>query len=690
MRLSASALSLLLLALLGAAERPAPAPAPAPAPERTPAAEALRAWVGSAGGRRALEGLRGGLEAALARAGPRGPSARCREDAERVVGEARAGAAWALRMLDAAAKAPEGLLAGAWEHLGHWDECVGVRDRPFHGQMCLLRVGPEAGEEERLAREVAAAEAGALPEGASLALAACVPSTCSPADVQALFATLLPPAEAGGVSLAVGDSDCTTRDRPALDAADWSAVGVLSVVVALALASTAYDALTPQGPAKRPLLAAFSVVANGRKLLAAPRRDADASLACLHGIRVLSMCWVVLGHRYYITMTYPNLNPTFLQTFLLDWWRVGITNATVSVDTFFVVSGLLVGYLFFKQKPADRRLNLPLYYLHRYIRLTPAFAMMVLLGASLLFRTGWGPRWPALTDPTRASCQRSWWSSLLYVNNYVYPESQCVGQSWYLMVDMQLFWLSPLLLLGGARWPRAAPWAMGALCAAGVVGCFAVSLDNHLPGNLFAATDAHATMVYFRNYYIPAYTRFVPYVQGLWLGRALGERRARGCKARPLGRVASALAWLSVAALLLLPLFAGRAFLSSPAPPNAVAALYNALHRPAWALGVAGVVFLCANGNGGPAQRLLAWDGFQVLGRLSYCVFLVHMSLQTMQSAGARTYSYMADGAILAAFAGDLLSSLVLAAALSLLCEAPFLALEKVLLLPRPRAPARD
>jgi len=51
-----------------------------------------------------------------------------------------------------------------------------------------------------------------------------------------------------------------------------------------------------------------------------------------------------------------------------------IMNATVSVDTFFVLSGLLVSYLFLKDfhkrkaRLVDFAKGLPLMYLHRYLR----------------------------------------------------------------------------------------------------------------------------------------------------------------------------------------------------------------------------------------------------------------------------------------------------------------------------------
>lgn len=51
-----------------------------------------------------------------------------------------------------------------------------------------------------------------------------------------------------------------------------------------------------------------------------------------------------------------------------------IFNATVSVDTFFVLSGILSAYLLFKnlakgsQNPASFFKSVPIMYLHRYIR----------------------------------------------------------------------------------------------------------------------------------------------------------------------------------------------------------------------------------------------------------------------------------------------------------------------------------
>lgn len=57
-------------------------------------------------------------------------------------------------------------------------------------------------------------------------------------------------------------------------------------------------------------------------------------------------------------------------------------------------------------------------YFHRYLRLTPALAAAILMYVSLLKRSADGPLAVSLTGDA-AKCDDYWWSSLLYVQNYV-------------------------------------------------------------------------------------------------------------------------------------------------------------------------------------------------------------------------------------------------------------------------------
>lgn len=59
---------------------------------------------------------------------------------------------------------------------------------------------------------------------------------------------------------------------------------------------------------KARLFMAFSVYTNGRNLLSAKKFKSTDMMDCVHGIRVLSTQWVVLGHTYNIYMFVPTMN----------------------------------------------------------------------------------------------------------------------------------------------------------------------------------------------------------------------------------------------------------------------------------------------------------------------------------------------------------------------------------------------
>lgn len=52
-----------------------------------------------------------------------------------------------------------------------------------------------------------------------------------------------------------------------------------------------------------------------------------------------------------------------------DWTVLTIINSTVAVDTFFVLSGMLVGYNILKVLDKTKgKLNIIMLYIHRYLR----------------------------------------------------------------------------------------------------------------------------------------------------------------------------------------------------------------------------------------------------------------------------------------------------------------------------------
>lgn len=90
-----------------------------------------------------------------------------------------------------------------------------------------------------------------------------------------------------------------------------------------------------------------------------------------------------------------------------------IVNGSVSVDTFFLMSGLLVSFLLLRELDRTKgKFNVGLFYLHRYLRLTPVYAVILGFVATLMVYLGTGPNWYNVNLLSNA-CRISWWRQFL-------------------------------------------------------------------------------------------------------------------------------------------------------------------------------------------------------------------------------------------------------------------------------------
>jgi peptidoglycan/LPS O-acetylase OafA/YrhL len=115
------------------------------------------------------------------------------------------------------------------------------------------------------------------------------------------------------------------------------------------------------------------------------------------------------------------------------------------------LSGFLTSILFVRQVQKEDKLSprlLILYYIHRYIRLTPTFLLVILVSINLTPYFGQGPVYPSQKGFESDDCRSVyWWTSVLYVGNLVNPRQMCLGITWYLHNDMQFHWIAPLALI---------------------------------------------------------------------------------------------------------------------------------------------------------------------------------------------------------------------------------------------------
>ncbi|CAG2058140.1 unnamed protein product [Timema podura] len=110
------------------------------------------------------------------------------------------------------------------------------------------------------------------------------------------------------------------------------------------------------------------------------------------------------------------------------------------------------------------------------------------------------------------------------------------------------------------------------------------------------------------------------------------------------------------------------------------ATLYGGLHRFAWALSVAWLVFACAKGYGGFINTLLSARVFRPLSRISYSMYLTHIAVMFMSSARLRTPKYMDEYYMMHEFLGDIIITIVVSMILHVCFELPLLTISKLLI----------
>ena len=190
---------------------------------------------------------------------------------------------------------------------------------------------------------------------------------------------------------------------------------------------------------------AFSALRNLKKICNIT--DSNEELSCLHGIRFLSMTWVILGHTFFFAMSYVD-NPAWaLEKIQNTKSMEAVEQGTFSVDSFFFLSGLLVSYMFLTRRNQIKSLNF-LFWLkfifHRFIRILPPYLALIVLLEPLMYYTCDGPLCPTKNN---SNCYKYWWTNLLNINNFWSESDMCAGWTWYLANDFQFFCLSPIFLL---------------------------------------------------------------------------------------------------------------------------------------------------------------------------------------------------------------------------------------------------
>ena len=387
------------------------------------------------------------------------------------------------------------------------------------------------------------------------------------------------------------------------------------------------------------LLLCFSLYKNGRRLLSTESVGKD-HLDCMNGMRFLSMTWVVLGHALFL----PFQSKTRNIKDAIDLYGNGdsfafeaVMNALPSVDSFFLMSGALTTYIFMKELDRAGRdtkkhmVTFVMYYVHRYLRLTiPYFLIMGVL-ISVAPYISYGPDWEGIIRESD-SCRKNWWKHFLYIQTLLEDnQNSCMAVTWYLVDDMMYHIFSPLIIYpiyflykktGKHVWSIAF-WAFALFWF--TFGNFYISYTTEQPPSPMIpipGLDTHYT--YHVDFYSAPWTRYQAYLIGILLGYILHHMRGKPVKLRKdlniFGWEASFLAAFAV----VYGLYNAR---KTHEMTLFWSTMYNTFHRIAWNGALAWVIFSCSKGYGGLINEFLSWSVFAPLSRLTFCTYLIHINI---------------------------------------------------------------
>ncbi|XP_031849499.1 O-acyltransferase like protein-like [Nomia melanderi] len=423
------------------------------------------------------------------------------------------------------------------------------------------------------------------------------------------------------------------------------------------------------------LLLSFSVPANVR-IICEGKVGGD-TISTIHGLRVISMAWVILGHTCITAFKYAD-NMEYRKVVERKFFFQTITNGAFSVDTFFFMGGLLVSFLFFRTNAkgdlktltqgtrgiVSGSLKFIGLLIYRFCRLTAPY--MFVLGV-VQIAMKWFHSNSVFEPPTadHYNCPNYWWRNLLYINTLFPVEQMCMIWSWYVADDTQFYIVGAVILVLATNHFKIATFALTTLLLSSWLTTGYIALaNNHMP-------TSDDPLALFDKIYDKPWTRLGPYLIGMSIGYFLFKT---DCKIK-MSKTTVCIGWLFSSACLLSLLYGLYEADLSPL----MAAAYSSLSHSVWALGLSWIVVACSTGYGGYVNSILSAPILYPFSRITYCAYLIHPLVIRLTALNLDSPFHLGNYTMMITFLGQMVLSYILSFIISLSFEAPIVSMLKIL-----------
>jgi len=293
---------------------------------------------------------------------------------------------------------------------------------------------------------------------------------------------------------------------------------------------------------------------------------------------------------------------------------------------------------------------------------------------------GRGPWWFEVdTYISRTACDKYWWTNLLYIDNFVPSDydTTCMGWSWYLANDMQLYILTPLFFFAYYKNKVIGIIVISVAIFGSLLANFLLSFINNYTPWLPALqrNDSYESVVYSK-----FYTRGVAWligVVGAWLLRWHESRQVK----LKLPLIAQIIMWLVSAFLITSPVFGTQSlYLEDGQWSKGEIMLYLTFGRFAFTLGVAIMMHMLYTGYGTVINWILSFGLWDVFARLTYSAYLYHPILMSVVYFNSTQFFHYDTLNMAVHFLAFTVLAYIAAVISFLLVERPMMNLERFLL----------
>uniref|UniRef100_T1KMM1 Nose resistant-to-fluoxetine protein N-terminal domain-containing protein n=1 Tax=Tetranychus urticae TaxID=32264 RepID=T1KMM1_TETUR len=557
---------------------------------------------------------------------------------------------------------------------GSYDECLSIdvkqsNNLSFHGVYCRAKLNvsnlnplhPNVSEQ--------------------MSMGLCAPSTCSTMDIENLLAIQNNVIEAKVLS-------CHGRSPETLDSSEIVVICVLIIlglVVLLGTSLSTYFRLCGHKPFRKraKILIAFSVYENSLKLM--DPKTSDKNISCLSGLRFIALCFIVLGHTYSYHSQISIVDPESVQIEIKKLWFQVFLNFTPWVDTFFLISGLLVTYggldsykkIFTNDDSmlkcaVNSMKTMGASIAHRYLRMTPtlAFTICIYIVAG---KIGSGPEWSFMQSISNP-CKLTWWRNLIYINNF-FSSNVCIGHTWYLADDFQFYIFSTfILVLLSSSVPVVGLSIIGSALFASIMATAVTTFVTHSSVTPLAVSiDGSSQTIQEVHLYIWPFFRVGPFLIGILLGYVILRYGDIGISKR-----INVSLWVLCLSTVTVVTMASYRWTNGHPASLFESVVYSSLHRIIWSICWSYMIVSCHYGHCPLVNNLLGWKAFVPLGKLTYHAYLIHLLFIYMHIASNRTTINFSHYNMFILYLGYLTISMLFSYVSAILFELPFANLENI------------